>query len=406
MGLVFGYLYKRWGRVDAAGRRARRSSTWSASSGTPWWPPTPTGSEPGPVRAPRSRRGGSDAGSEVRAGRDRRMRIGVFGATGQVGRSCAPCWSSATSPSTRCASSEIVVEDTATADFAGPRHRAVLRRRHQLEEYAPKFAAAGAVVIDNSSAWRMDPDVPLCRQRGQPHELVNPPKGIIANPNCTTMAAMPVLKPLHDEAGLTAHRRHLPGGQRWRARRCRRARQAGREVWPTPRALAYDGERVEFPEPTKFVASPSPSTCCPRRQASSTTAPGDRRGAEAAQREPQDPRIPGPAVSGHVRAGAGVHRPLAQRSTPSSSGPSRPSGAASCWPRPGSCSCSTCPRRWRPPARTRVRRPHPPGPVDSMTGDGLVLFVSERQPAQGRRAQRRPDRRAAEIAPHLAPGPS
>ena len=67
---------------------------------------------------------------------------------------------------------------------------------------APRFAAAGVTVIDNSSAWRMDPDVPLIVSEVNGGEIANARKGIIANPNCTTMAAMPVLKPLHDEAGL------------------------------------------------------------------------------------------------------------------------------------------------------------------------------------------------------------
>jgi len=67
---------------------------------------------------------------------------------------------------------------------------------------APKFAAAGVIVIDNSSAWRMDPEVPLVVSEVNPAALARRPKGIIANPNCTTMAAMPVLQPLHAEAGL------------------------------------------------------------------------------------------------------------------------------------------------------------------------------------------------------------
>ena len=70
---------------------------------------------------------------------------------------------------------------------------------------APRFAAAGVTVIDNSSAWRKDPDVPLVVSEvnfDRDVRGVTLTKGIIANPNCTTMAAMPVLKPLHDEAGL------------------------------------------------------------------------------------------------------------------------------------------------------------------------------------------------------------
>ena len=77
--------------------------------------------------------------------------------------------------------------------------RPAARRRARL---APVVAAAGAIVIDNSSAWRGRPDVPLVVAEVNPHALERIPKGIVANPNCTTMAAMPVLKPLHDAAGL------------------------------------------------------------------------------------------------------------------------------------------------------------------------------------------------------------
>ena len=95
-------------------------------------------------------------------------------------------------------------------------------------ELAPKFAAAGAIVIDNSSAFRMDPDVPLVVAEVNGALAHDPPKGIIANPNCTTMAAMPVLKPLHDEAGLVRMIAvDLSGRVGWRSGRCRRARQAG-----------------------------------------------------------------------------------------------------------------------------------------------------------------------------------
>ncbi|WP_151641564.1 aspartate-semialdehyde dehydrogenase [Corynebacterium sp. 11A] len=70
------------------------------------------------------------------------------------------------------------------------------------KQYAPLFAEAGATVVDNSSAWRKDDEVPLIVSEVNPEAKNEVPKGIIANPNCTTMAAMPVLKPLHDKAGL------------------------------------------------------------------------------------------------------------------------------------------------------------------------------------------------------------
>ena len=97
---------------------------------------------------------------------------------------------------------EVTVEDTETADFAGLDIALFSAGKTTSLAYAPKVAAAGAVVIDNSSGWRMDPEVPLVVSEVNPEDTVAPPKGIIANPNCTTMAAMPVLKPLHDAAGL------------------------------------------------------------------------------------------------------------------------------------------------------------------------------------------------------------
>ena len=146
------------------------------------------------------------------------MRVGVFGATGQVGQVMRALleqrefpldevrfFSSAKSAGTVIPfkGEDITVEDTATADFAGLDIAIFSAGATMSREYAPKVAAAGAIVVDNSSAWRKDPDVPLVVSEVNPEDAVNPPKGIIANPNCTTMAAMPVLKPLHDAAKLT-----------------------------------------------------------------------------------------------------------------------------------------------------------------------------------------------------------
>ena len=97
---------------------------------------------------------------------------------------------------------QIAVEDMATASFEGLDIALFSAGKTASLEYAPKVAAAGAVVVDNSSAWRLDPEVPLVVSEVNPEDTVNPPKGIIANPNCTTMAAMPVLKPLSEAAGL------------------------------------------------------------------------------------------------------------------------------------------------------------------------------------------------------------
>ena len=145
------------------------------------------------------------------------MRVGVFGATGQVGQVMRALleerdfpldevrfFSSAKSAGTVLpfGGRDITVEDTATADFAGIDLALMSAGATTSREYAPKLVQAGAVVVDNSSAWRKDADVPLVVSEVNPEDAVNPPKGIIANPNCTTMAAMPVLKPLHDAAGL------------------------------------------------------------------------------------------------------------------------------------------------------------------------------------------------------------
>ncbi len=149
---------------------------------------------------------------------------------------------------------EIVVEDAETADVSGLDIALFSAGATSSKALAPRFAAAGAIVIDNSSAFRMDPDVPLVVAEVNGALATNPPKGIIANPNCTTMAFMPVLKPLHDEAGLTrlvvATYQAVSGGG-----------LAGvdeldkqiREVAGRAAELTHDGAAVDFPTPAKFV---------------------------------------------------------------------------------------------------------------------------------------------------------
>src|SRR5664279_5017651 len=145
------------------------------------------------------------------------MRIAIVGATGQVGTVMRAILRERNFPvdeirffgSSRSAGTTldwfgqpIEVEDAATADFSGIDIALASSGATSSREIAPRLAAAGAVVIDNSSAWRMDPDVPLVVPEVNAHALRSIPKGIVANPNCTTMAAMPVLKPLHVAAGL------------------------------------------------------------------------------------------------------------------------------------------------------------------------------------------------------------
>ena len=146
------------------------------------------------------------------------MQLGVFGASGQVGCVMRQILLERNFPadhvrffaSARSAGQtlpwrdgqEIVIEDTATADFTGLDLALISAGATMSREYAPKVVAAGATIVDNTSAWRMNLDVPLVVSEVNPEDAINPPKGIIANPNCSTMAIMPVLKPLHDAAGL------------------------------------------------------------------------------------------------------------------------------------------------------------------------------------------------------------
>ncbi len=150
---------------------------------------------------------------------------------------------------------EVPIEDAATADYAGLDVVLFSAGGATSKELAPKVAAAGAVVIDNSSAWRMDPDVPLVVAEVNGHAATQRPKGIIANPNCTTMAAMPVLGPLHREAGLKAlvvstYQAVSGGGLAGVAELDEQAKK----VVDQAAALTFDGDAVEFPTPQKFPA--------------------------------------------------------------------------------------------------------------------------------------------------------
>jgi len=197
------------------------------------------------------------------------MRVGIVGATGQVGSVMRTLLDERGFPvdsirffaSARSAGSElpwrggtVVVEDAATADPSGLDIALFSAGATGSRALAPLFVAAGAVVIDNSSAWRMDPDVPLVVSEVNGHLARSAPKGIVANPNCTTMAAMPVLKPLHDEAGLVrlvASTYQAVSG----------AGLAGvdeldsqvRAMVDGAAGLAFDGRAVTAPEPHTFA---------------------------------------------------------------------------------------------------------------------------------------------------------
>jgi len=198
------------------------------------------------------------------------VNLGIVGATGLVGRALRDIleqrgFNAATMryfASARSAGgklpwrrTDITVENAATANFAGLDIVIFSAGATASRALAPTVAAAGAVVVDNSSAWRMDPDVPLVVSEVNPHALRSIPKGIVANPNCTTMAAMPVLKPLHVEATLTrlvASTYQAVSG----------AGVAGvaeletqvRAVADRSAAFAADGQAIAMPPPKQFSA--------------------------------------------------------------------------------------------------------------------------------------------------------
>jgi len=150
---------------------------------------------------------------------------------------------------------EILVEDAATADLAGIDIALFSAGGATSKVLAPLYAAAGAIVIDNSSAWRMDPDVPLVVSEVNPEALADVRKGIIANPNCTTMAAMPVLRPLHQEAGLrrlvvSTYQAVSGSGLAGVEELDSQVRAAvGQDIT----ALVHDGRAVSMPEPRKYL---------------------------------------------------------------------------------------------------------------------------------------------------------
>jgi aspartate-semialdehyde dehydrogenase len=198
------------------------------------------------------------------------MRIGIVGATGQVGSVMRQILADRAVPVTQLrlfASARsagrtlpwqdgaVTVEDATTADYAGLDIVLFSAGGATSKELAPRVAAAGAVVIDNSSAWRMDPDVPLVVSEVNPHAAAQRPKGIIANPNCTTMAAMPVLRPLHVEAGLVSlvvstYQAVSGAGLAGVAE----LDEQVRKVSDRATELTFDGAAVQFPAPRKFAA--------------------------------------------------------------------------------------------------------------------------------------------------------
>jgi aspartate-semialdehyde dehydrogenase len=201
---------------------------------------------------------------------DTNFTVAVVGATGQVGAvmrrlleersfpaSSVRFFATARSAGTTLPfrGEQILVEDSELADPAGIDIALFSAGASASRTLAPKFAAAGALVIDNSSAWRMDPDVPLVVSEVNPHAIDQAPKGIIANPNCTTMAIMPVLKVLDAEAGLrrlvaTTYQAVSGSGLAGVEELLGQAQAA---VEQGAAALTHDGTAVSFPAPSKYV---------------------------------------------------------------------------------------------------------------------------------------------------------
>lgn len=197
------------------------------------------------------------------------MHVGIVGATGMVGTVMRQLLAERKYPvttvrffaSARSAGSiiewngqQIVVEDAAEADPHGLDVVLFSAGATTSRALAERYANAGAMVIDNSSAWRMNPDVPLIVSEVNPEDVALAKKRIIANPNCTTMAAMPVLKPLHAAAGLvrmvaSTYQAVSGGGVSGVSELDVQAKSAA----PTAESLTYDGMAVTFPEPQKFA---------------------------------------------------------------------------------------------------------------------------------------------------------
>ena len=197
------------------------------------------------------------------------MHVGIVGATGMVGTVMRQLLAERKYPvttlrffaSARSAGSiiewngqQIVVEDAAEADPHGLDVVLFSAGATTSRALAEKYANAGAMVIDNSSAWRMNPEVPLIVSEVNPEDVTLAKKRIIANPNCTTMAAMPVLKPLHAAAGLvrmvaSTYQAVSGGGVSGVSELDVQAKASA----ATAETLTYDGNAVKFPEPQKFA---------------------------------------------------------------------------------------------------------------------------------------------------------
>ncbi|GAA3102388.1 hypothetical protein GCM10020254_54970 [Streptomyces goshikiensis] len=334
------------------------------------------------------------------------MRVGIVGATGQVGGVMRGILAERKFPvdelrlfaSARSAGStlewegrEITIEDASAADYSGLDIVLFSAGGATSRALAEKVASQGAVVIDNSSAWRGDPEVPLVVSEVNPHAIKNRPKGIIANPNCTTMAAMPVLRPLHDEAGLTAliattyqavSGSGLAGVAELKG-------QAG-AVADNADRLTFDGGAVEFPEPQVYKR-PIAYNVIPlagnlvddgsfETDEEQKLRNESRKILEIPELKVSGTCVRVPVFSGHsLQVNARFARPVSVARVRAAGARSGRGALGDPDPAPG--------RR----SGRLVRGPHPRGRDG---GERPRAVRVERQPAQGRRPERGPDRRA------------
>ena len=331
------------------------------------------------------------------------MRVGIVGATGQVGTVMRRILKERDFPvtelrlfaSARSAGSVldgVTVEDAATADYTGLDIVLFSAGGATSKALAEKVASQGAVVIDNSSAWRKDPEVPLVVSEVNPHAIADRPKGIIANPNCTTMAAMPVLKVLDAEAGLqtlivTTYQAVSGSGLAGVAELHGQVQKVAADA----DKLTHDGGAVDFPEPQVYKR-PIAFNVLPfagnlvEDGLNETDEEQKLRNESRKILELPELKVSGtcvrvPVFSGHsLQVNARFARPIS---------PGARDGAPGGRPRRDPLRHPDPPPGRRP--GRLLRRPHPPRRDGRARPRPLHL---QRQPPQGRRAERGPDRGA------------
>ena len=319
------------------------------------------------------------------------------------------CSSSGSSRSTRCATSPRPARPAARCRGRAPTSWSKTPRRPTPPastsrcsppapparvRWRPRFAAAGAIVIDNSSAWRMDPDVPLVVSEVNPHALGTRPEGHHRQPqlhhhgrHAGAQAAARRGRPRPPRRRAPTRRCPVPGWPAWTSStsRCARSVDGAAE-------LTYDGGAVDFPAPVKFAA-PIAFNVLPL--AGKIVDDGSGETDEEQKLRNESRKIlehPRPARVGHVRAGAGLHRSLAVDQRRLRAADLARAGAPSCWRSAPGVALADIPTPLMAAGQgSQLRRAHPARRHGRARARAVRV---ERQPPQGRRPQRHPDRRA------------